>query len=104
MALISQGKKVLVLENEIMKNKLYLMIFSWFISRYMGYQKLPKKKLESGVYTDEEKKVIIEAEKQWKEKFADKLRVVGLSSANRRISRNRFISAPSFLGRDKLWK
>ncbi len=86
MALISQGKKVLVLENEIMKNKLYLMIFSWFISRYMGYQKLPKKKLESGVYTDEEKKIIIEAEKQWKEKFADKLRVVGLSSANSKLS------------------
>lgn len=86
MSLIAQGKKVLILENEIMKNKLYLMIFSWFISRYMNYQKLPKKKIESGVYTDEEKEVIEQAQKIWKEKFADKLRVVGLSSANSKLT------------------
>lgn len=86
MSLISQGKKVLIIENEIMRNKLYVMILTWFIYRYIGYGKLPKKKLEEGNYTEEDEAVIAQAQKAWKEKFADKIRVVGLSSANVKLS------------------
>lgn len=86
MALISQGKKVLFLENEIMMNKLKLVIFSWFLSRYMCYQKLPKRKLEPGVYNEEEKEIIEKARAIWKEKFSNKLRIIGLSSANSKLT------------------
>ena len=82
MSLIERGEKVLIVNNEMGAKDIKTLFLVWLLSRYFNYWKLPKRKIMSGIFTEEDMLMIKRARELWKEKYASKVRVVTLSDAD----------------------
>ena len=82
LSLIERGEKVLIVNNEMGAKDIKTLFLVWLLSRYFNYWKLPKRKIMSGIFTEEDMLMIKRARELWKEKYASKVRVVTLSDAD----------------------
>ena len=86
MSLVSKGEKVILVSNESSISDVKIQFLIWILTRCLDYWKITKKKLTSGNLNDEEKEMIKEARKWWKDKYAKSVKIVTLSDADARLT------------------
>lgn len=79
MAQMYYGRNVLLISNEENKNSFESKFMSFILSRYNRYFKLTKSKLESGNFSDEDKKQIKIAQKYWNDNYKGKCHFVSMN-------------------------
>ena len=86
MSLISKGEKVVMVTNESEMDDLKAIFLAWVIFRIFKYDKLSRKRILSGEYTDEDMAMIQKAKGFWKETYAKKIKIITLSDADAQYS------------------
>lgn len=82
LCLLSKGLKGVFISNEMSLQDLKVIIILLITTRYLGYWGVTKKKLKSGDLTDEDRRMLKEGAKYWKEHFAEGLKIVTMSDAD----------------------
>lgn len=82
MSLASKGEKIVMVTNESKATDLKTLFLTWIINRVFKYEKLSKKRIISGEFTNEEFEMIKKAKEFWKEHYFKKIKVVTLSDAD----------------------
>lgn len=86
MSLASKGERVLLCSNESQLSDIKVNFLVWFLSRYMDYWKVSKRKLISGKLTDEDKEMIKKARKIYREKFGKSIKVITMSDMDSKLN------------------
>lgn len=82
MSLASKGEKVIMVTNESKATDLKTLFLTWIVNRVFKYEKLSKKRIIAGEFTDEEFELIRKAKDYWKEHYFKKIKIVTLSDAD----------------------
>ena len=82
MSLASKGEKVVMVTNESRLSELKTIFMAWVINRILLYDKLTKRQIIAGEYTEEDIKIIKQAQKYWKEHYTKKIKIMTLSDAD----------------------
>lgn len=82
MSLASKGEKVVMVTNESKATDLKTLFLTWVINRVFKYEKLSKKRIIAGEFTNEEFELIKKAKEYWKEHYFKKIKIVTLSDAD----------------------
>lgn len=85
MSLMAQGRKVLVISNEVNRKGFKIRIMMFMLYLHNKYYNLTKKKLQKGDITEEDKRQIRIAGKWWNENFEDKFEFVHLSDMDMNV-------------------
>lgn len=80
------GHKVCLVSNESVIKDIKIQFLVWFCARYLDEWKITKTKLISGNLTDEEKEVIQQAKKCFREKFGKRIKLVTLADADSHLT------------------
>lgn len=86
MSLVEKGEKVIIVSNEMGLNDFKQGFLIWILFRYFNYQKLPKKKLASGILSEEDKVMIKKAREYWRKNYAKQIKMVALSDADSKLT------------------
>ena len=79
------GKNVLLISNEENKSSFESKFMSFILSRYNRYYKLSKSNLESGNFSEEDKRQIKIAQKYWNENFKGKCHFVSMNCTDIKV-------------------
>lgn len=82
MALLSQGRKVLIISNEENTHKFKVKFMVWLLGKYRRYFHLTKKKLMSGEIEEEDREEYNIVSKYWQENYEGRVRVIHIADAN----------------------
>lgn len=82
LAMIYRGEKILLISNEEDKRKFMNKILVYLLNKYCHYYGLNKKRLSSGVITEEDKKQIRIIREYWNANFKDNFYFVQINDAN----------------------
>lgn len=82
MSLASKGEKIVMVTNESRLSDLKAIFLAWIVFRVLKYEKMSKRKIISGAFTEEDEKILIQAQKYWRENYAKKIKIVTLSDAD----------------------
>lgn len=85
-AMVAQGEKVLVVNNEMDMSDYKVLFLEWILTRYFNYWKLTKKRLINGSLTDEDLEMIHKAREVWREKYAKSIKIVTLADADMKLT------------------
>lgn len=85
MALIHRGEKILIISNEQDEKPFKMNFLMWILTNKLRYYKLTKKDFMSGKATEEDLKMVREAQRIWKEEFIGKVFFVTLPNADNKI-------------------
>lgn len=85
MALMNNGRKVLIISNEENVKKFKIKFMVWLLAKYRRYFKLTKKKLMSGEMSDEDRKELKHVQQYWRENYKDKLKFISIADADMNI-------------------
>ena len=83
---ISVSVTLLLCSNESQLSDIKVNFLVWFLSRYMDYWKVSKRKLISGKLTDEDKEMVKKARKIYREKFGKSIKVVTMSDMDSKLN------------------
>lgn len=86
MSLISQGERFTIVTNESSVSDVKIQFLVWILTRCLDYRNVTKKKLSSGMLTDEDKQKIQEARAYWKQNYANAIKITSLSDADARLT------------------
>lgn len=86
MSLASKGEKVVMVTNESRLSELKAIFLAWVVYRIFKYDKLTKRRIISGDFTDEDIEMIRKSQKYWKENYSKKIKIVTLSDADAAFS------------------
>lgn len=85
MAMVNQGKKVVIISNE-QKSKVFKVNFMiWTICRVFNYFNLTKKKLNSGKWNETDREYIAKFRQYWNKNFQDKIKFIALEDSNTNV-------------------
>lgn len=85
MAMLNQGKKVVIISNE-QKSKVFKINFMiWTICKVFNYFNLTKKKLGAGQWTDEDKIYINKFREYWNTHFKHRVKFVALEDSSSNV-------------------
>lgn len=82
LALVTQGRKVLVITNEEDVSRFKIKLIVWFLANKYHYYKLNKKNLSSGNLTEENKEMYDLFKQDWKAEFAKKFKIISIEDSN----------------------
>lgn len=82
MALLNQGRKVLIISNEEDIKKFKIKFTVWYLGKHNRYFKLTKKKLTNGNITEEDKKQLKEFQKTWRAQYKGRVKFIAIADAN----------------------
>ena len=86
MSLISQGERFTVVTNESSISDVKIQFLVWVLTRCLDYWDVSKKKLSSGILTEQDKQKIAEARAYWKQHYAKAIKITSLSDADARLT------------------
>ena len=86
MSLVSKGEKVVMVTNESQIGDLKAIFLAWVVFRVFKYEKLSKRKILSGEFTEEDMDIIKKSKNFWKQNYANKIKIISLSDADATLS------------------
>ena len=84
-ALMYNGEKCVIISNEQKVKPFKMNFLMWILCNKLRYYKITKKKLMSGEVTDEDKQMILKAQKLWREEYKGKIYFVGIPNADMKL-------------------
>ena len=84
-SLISKGCDVLFITNEQKAKVFKTSYILWILANKLCYYNITRQKLRSGNLNDEDKIMLKEAQKIWREEYKGRIHFVGISEANMKI-------------------
>lgn len=85
-SLLNAGEKVLIINNEMTVSDYQCMMLVWIANRVFKRSSLTKKKLMSGVFNEDDLKLIAQVKNYWRQHYAKSVKIVTLSDANMKLS------------------
>ena len=82
MSLASKGEKVVMVTNESSLRDLKAIFLAWIVFRVFKYEKMSKRKIISGTFTQEDLEILKKAQAYWRENYAKKIKIVTLADAD----------------------
>lgn len=82
LSLIANGRKFIIVENEVDIKNLKLIILTFILNRYFNYFGVTRKKLKSGALNQEETIMVKKAFQYWKDVFKKRLKIVSMSDSD----------------------
>lgn len=86
LSLVANGRKFIIVENEMTIKDLKIMIITFILNRYYNYFGITKRKLKSGILNEEEKKMLTKAFKYWENNFNKKIKIVSMSDSDMNLT------------------
>lgn len=86
LSLVSNGRKFIIVENEMEIKDLKIIILTFILNRYFNYTGLTKKKIIAGGYSEEEKEMLNKATSFWNKKFNKSIKIVSISDSDANLT------------------
>lgn len=82
MSLVANGRRFIVVENEMKIKDLKIIIFTFILNRYFKYTALTKKKITAGIFSEEDNKMLSKAAKFWDDNFDKSIKIISISNSD----------------------
>lgn len=89
MGLMYRGRKVLIISNEQKCKVFKTNMIIWLLFKRYKYTNLTKSKMQNGSITSEDRKVLAQVQKYWKENFYGKIKFIAIPDANTALLRKK---------------
>lgn len=81
-ALIYRDRKCLVISNEQKSSVIKIQFLVWILYKHFRYHKLTKKKILSGIFTEEDEKMIKKVQEYWNENFKGRIKFIAIPDSD----------------------
>ena len=86
LSLVANGRRFIIVENEMTIKDLKIMILTFILNRYFNYFGVTKRKLKGGALNDEERKMVKKAFDYWSDNFSKKIKIVSMSDSDMNLT------------------
>lgn len=86
LSLVANGRRFVIVENEMQIEDLKIIILTFILTRFLNYTNLTKRKIISGIFNDEDRKMLKEASEYWNKNFNKSIKIVSLSDSDSNLT------------------